>query len=69
MSYEEKICPKHNIEMVSILAGGRMVPILDEEGYQVGEKEEDVFAVVCPECEYEHQMEQSTTRRMFRKPD
>lgn len=60
MSYEKKICPKHNIEMVSILAGGRMVPILDEEGYQVGEKEEDVFAVVCPECEYEHQMEQAT---------
>ena len=55
-----KICPKHNTEMVSTLVGGRMVPILDEEGYQVGEKEEDVFAVVCPECEYEHQMEQAT---------
>lgn len=48
-----RICSKHNTPMVSTLLGGRMVPILDEEGYEIGEKEEDVFAVVCPECEYE----------------
>ena len=48
-----RICPKHNIPMVSNLAGGRMVPVMDSEGHQVGEREEDVYQLVCPECDEE----------------
>lgn len=53
-----RICSKHNIPMVSRIIGQQMVPILDEEGHEVGEKEEDVYALLCDECEYERQMEQ-----------
>ncbi len=56
----DRVCPKHNIPMVSTLIGGRMVPITDSEGHEIGEKEEDVYAMICQECEYEHQVEQST---------
>ena len=48
-----KICPKHNTEMVSILAGGTIVPVLDEEGFEVSQKEEDIYVLVCPECDME----------------
>ena len=56
----ERICSKHNVPMVSILVGGRMVPVFDDEGHQDGEREEDVYAMICQECEYEHHMDQST---------
>ena len=62
MDTEQKtrICSKHNIPMVSTLVGGKMIPVMDSEGHEISQKEEDIYVLVCPECEYEHQMEQAT---------
>lgn len=64
---QPKICPKHNIPMVSIYQGSVIEPIYDEYGNQIDERGEDIYVYVCPEC-YEEELEKER-EKFFMSPN